>query len=108
MPARNRNPIQMSKVSLACLALLVAVCGGYFALVPFLRAIEPSPQFGQPAAISSTSSSVDLVLQTQTQTARDTHRLVSNPLRTKKPKHKTHKPSRPVTVPTRPVFVNHP
>ena len=42
MPARNRNPIQMSKVSLACLALLVAVCGGYFALVPFLQAIEPS------------------------------------------------------------------
>jgi hypothetical protein len=98
----------MSKVWLACLALLVAVCGGYFALVPFLQAIEPTPQFGAPARVASRTSSVD-VIALQTKTARDQHRLVSNQLRAKKPKHKTApKHKRPVTVPTKPVFVNHP
>src|SRR3954454_10889972 len=112
MPARNRNPIQMSKVSLACLALLVAVCGGYFALVPFLQAIEPSPQFGAAARVGSPSTSVSLVkLQQRTQAAQ-AHALVSRQIRggtAKKTKHPVKpKHKRTVTVPTRPVFVNHP
>src|SRR3954466_4255709 len=96
MPARNRNPIQMSRVSLACLALLAAVCGGYFALVPFLRAIEPSPQFGASARTQPAATTVPVV-QTVDPTKKPT--LISNQLRpkthhvvaTKKAKKPAHK-----------------
>src|SRR3954447_15503444 len=107
MPARNRNPIQMSRVSLACLALLVAVCGGYFALVPFLKAIEPSPSTGEVARVDRSTATVKLAI-----TVDPTRKpnLVANQLRPKK--HKTVKPKKPAhktrrattTVPTRPTL----
>jgi hypothetical protein len=108
MPARNRNPIQISRVSVACLALLVAVCGGYFALVPFLRAIEPSPSIGEAASVKSPPKYVAIANTVKPELKPD---LVSNQLRPKK--HKTVKPKKPVhkpkrtttTVPTRPVLV---
>ena len=107
MPARNRNPIQISRVSLACLALLVAVCGGYFALVPFLKAIEPSPSIGQAARVGSHTVTVP-ILSTTVNTDRKPD-LVANQLKpkrkvtkSKKPVHKTHA----ATVPTTPVLVS--
>jgi hypothetical protein len=114
MPARNRNPIQLSRVSLACLALLVAVCGGYFALVPFLKAIEPSPAIGADAKVQRASVTVRVV------NGVDPSRkptLVTNQLKPKR--HKTVKPKKPAkkpatkkrsttTVPTRPVLVTNP
>src|SRR3954447_14757410 len=110
MPARNRNPIQMTRVSLACLALLAAVCGGYFALVPFRQAIEPSPQFGASAPIKPASTTVGIV-QTVDPTKKPTlisnqlrpktHHVVAKKKKAKKPVHK-----HVVTVPTRPTLVN--
>jgi hypothetical protein len=107
MPARNRNPIQISRVSVACLALLVAVCGGYFALVPFLRAIEPSPSIGEAATVKSPPKYVAIANTVNPDLKPN---LVTNQLRPKK--HKTVKPKKPVhktkrttTVPTRPVLV---
>jgi hypothetical protein len=108
MPARNRNPIQISRVSVACLALLVAVCGGYFALVPFLRAIEPSPSIGEAATVKNPPKYVAIANTVRPERKPD---LVSNQLRGKK--HKTVKPKKPAhktkrtttTVPTRPVLV---
>src|SRR4051794_4580697 len=109
MPARNRNPIQMSRVSLACLALLVAVCGGYFALVPFLKAIEPSPSTGEAAQVQRSSVAVAIVNGGRPERKPT---LVANQLR---PKRQTaNKPKKPAakkkhattTVPTRPVLVN--
>jgi hypothetical protein len=108
MPARNRNPIQISRVSLACLALLVAVCGGYVALVPFLKAIEPSPSIGSEAKVNRSSVTVPI---SNAVTAEPKPTLVSNQLKPKKkhpakPKKPAHKTKRAATtVPTRPVLV---
>jgi hypothetical protein len=112
MPARNRNPIQISRVSLACLALLVAVCGGYFALVPFLKAIEPSPSIGEAAHVKGSSVTVQVVTGVTVDTTRKPG-LVSNQLRPKttkasKPKKPVAKKKPAVTVPTRSVLVNNP
>src|SRR4051794_18804295 len=110
MPARNRNPIQMSRVSLACLALLAAVCGGYFALVPFLRALEPSPPFGAPAPIQpapapppggQTGGPPKKPTPGSNQLRPKTHHVVAKKKKAKKPAHK-----HVVTVPTRPTLVN--
>src|SRR4051812_16908869 len=94
MPARNRNPIQISRVSLACLALLVAVCGGYFALVPFLQAIEPSPLIGEAARVQGSSVTVP-VSSSVTVNADRKPSLVANQLRPKT--HKASKPKKPAT-----------
>src|SRR4051794_15207209 len=111
MPARNRTPIQISRVSLACLALLVAVCGGYFALVPFLKAIEPSPSTGEAAQVLGSSVTVPVRVTVNVE-RRPT--LVANQLRPKT--HKVSRPKKPATkkkhatttVPTRPVLVTNP
>ena len=90
----------------------VAVCGGYFALVPFLKAIEPSPSIGEAAQVNSSAVHVKIVGGVTVNTDRKPT-LVANQLRPKT--HKASKPKKPatkkkhaVTVPTRPVLVNNP
>src|SRR4051812_43267929 len=90
MPARNRNPIQISRVSLACLALLAAVCGGYFALVPFLKGIEPSPSSGEAVQVQRSSVTVPVGVTVNVDRKPT---LVANQLRPKT--HKASKPKKP-------------